>query len=93
MVSLLRAARSNVRAGSPFVSKDAQPNSPAGTDKYFRPPLGNYRLRPTVKAIKRVPTRWCKANPGVCPTKDILGHRRPKPSHPSYYDAGAYENH
>jgi len=83
---------SNVKAGTQFVSKDAQPNSPSGTNKYFTAPLGNYVLGRRAAAIKRVPTKWCKVNPGVCPKTDILGHRRPSPAHPYYNDAGAYEN-
>jgi len=87
-----RCAASDIRTGSPFVSEDAMPNSPSGTDQYFTAALGDYLLRSRVKAIKRVPAAWCKANPGVCPKRDILGHRRPNPAHPNYYDAGAYEN-
>ena len=83
---------SNVKAGRQFVSNDAQPNSPSGTNKYFNAPLGSYLLARRAKGIKRVPTKWCRANPGVCPKTDILGRPRPNPAHPSYYDAGAYEN-
>lgn len=82
----------NVRAGSQFLSQDAQPNSPSGANKYFTARLGSYLLKQRVKAIKRVPTKWCKTHPGVCPKTDILGRRRPNRMHPSYYDAGAYEN-
>ena len=63
-----------------------------GTDQYFTAPLGDYTLAAGVAAIGKVPTTWCNANPGVCPTTDILGNPRPNPAHPSYYDAGAYEN-
>ena len=81
-----------VLADRQFVSKDAQPNSPADSRRSFAAPLGNYALARTAKAVRRIPARWCKANPGVCPRADILGNPRPDPAHPSYYDAGAYEN-
>ena len=81
-----------VNAPLQFVGRDTQPNSPSGTNQYFTAPLGNYTLAAGVAAIGKVPTTWCNANPGVCPTTDILGNPRPNPAHPSYYDAGAYEN-
>ena len=83
---------SNARERKPFVTVDAQPNSPLGTDKYFTAKLGNYLLSAGSKAVARVPTKWCKGNPGICPKHDIDGSSRPKRSHRRYYDAGAYEN-
>jgi hypothetical protein len=76
---------------SQFISTDTQPNSPTNSDPMFTAPLGNYQLKTGSVAIGKVPTSWCTANPGVCPTTDINGNTRPNPSHPSFYDAGAYE--
>ena len=83
---------SNLKVRSPFVSNDAEPNSPSGTDRYFVAPLGEYTLRRRAKAIGRVPAKWCEVHRGVCPKRDVSGKPRPNPAHPSYYDAGAYEN-
>jgi hypothetical protein len=76
---------------SQFVSIDTQPNSPTNSDPMFTAPLGNYQLKSGSLAVVKVPTSWCTANPGVCPTTDINGNPRPNPAHPSFYDAGAYE--
>jgi hypothetical protein len=76
---------------SQFISTDTQPNSPTNSDPMFTAPLGNYQLKSGSVAIGKVPLSWCTANPGVCPTTDINGNTRPNPSHPSFYDAGAYE--
>ena len=83
---------SNVKVHDAFLSNDAQPNSPSGTNRFFDARLGNYRLRRRVKAIGRVPAKWCKAHPGVCPKRDIDGKPRPNRAHASYFDAGAHEN-
>ena len=64
----------------------------AGNSIYQVTMLGDYSLRSGAAAVGKVPTSWCNANPGVCPTSDIDGNPRPNPAHPSYYDAGAYEN-
>ena len=88
-------ASNAIGATLPFVSADAQPNSPAGTNQYFTAPLGDYTIASGsagAPAVGKVPTSWCNANPGVCPTTDINGNPRPNAAHPSYYDAGAYEN-
>ena len=52
------------------------------------------RLQPSLRghAVAKVPTSWCNAHPGVCPATDINGDPRPNAAHPSFYDAGAYEN-
>ena len=63
-----------------------------GNSIYRVTALGDYSLRSGATAVAKVPTSWCDAHAGVCPATDINGAPRPNPAHPSFYDAGAYEN-
>lgn len=86
-------------------SSNAMPNAPQytsydaagwtgtpGNSVYRVSALGDYSLRAGAAAVGKVPTSWCTANPGVCPATDLNGNPRPNPAHPTFYDAGAYEN-
>ena len=61
------------------------------------PVLGDYRLVSGSPAIAKVPASWCATDAQTqqaCAliATDINGSPRPNPTHPSFYDAGAYEN-
>ena len=73
-------ASNAIGATLPFVSADAQPNSPAGTNQYFTAPLGDYTIASGsagAPAVGKVPTNWCNANPGVCPPPTSMATRAP----------------
>jgi chitodextrinase len=83
-----------VSAPGQFTSTDVTPNSQS-QNVYFTASLGNYALAANVAAIGKVPIAMCQPGGALypyCPTTDPNGNPRPNPAHPSYYDAGAYEN-